>query len=133
MDSGENKEYSPEDMRRFEQNADMPMAEEEAAALPAGFFLRFGGGFLIAGLALTLALYNAQVPGELFIFTVGLAVFGLLNWFVAFLKMRHVADMALSHIMTDLVRMPPVMRRLAVVQFFPGSPCSSCGFTPIRR
>ena len=112
------KEYSPEDMRRFEQNADMPMAEEEAAALPAGFFLRFGGGFLIAGLALTLALYNAQVPGELFIFTVGLAVFGLLNWFVAFLKMRHVADMALSHIMTDLVRMPPVMRRLAVVQFF---------------
>lgn len=117
------REYSPEDMRAFEQGE---QGEQEGGApasgggtaLPAGFFMRFGGGFLLAGLGLTLALYNTQVPGELFIFTVGLAVFGLLNVLAAFFRILDFPDTALTHIMTDLVRMPAVMRRLAVVQFF---------------
>ena len=108
------------------------MAEEEAAALPAGFFLRFGGGFLIAGLALTLALYNAASAGRIIYLHCRVGGFRLAELVCRLSQNAAVADMALSHIMTDLVRMPPVMRRLAVV-LFPGSPCSLCGFTPIRR
>ncbi|GAB4532405.1 MAG: MFS transporter [Amphiplicatus sp.] len=119
------REYSPEEMRRFEAAEAARTGAEAGEAAAAGAaapgparFMRYGLVWLVAGAGLTGAIVRFGLEKELYILGVGAAVFGLLQLLAAALKRAGRAANAFSEIMDDLYRMPRTMKQLAVVQFF---------------
>lgn len=116
------REYSPEEMRRFEaaEAARRKAGEQTAPASPPGArrFIRYGLVWFVAGAALTGAIVRFGLEKELYILGVGAAVFGLLQFLAAALKRAGRAANAFCEIMDDLYLMPRTMKQLAVVQFF---------------
>jgi len=71
----------------------------------------------LTGLVLSLAFYFTSLEKELYILSVGLVIFGLLQVFAGYLKNINNRN-GLIDIMSDLYNMPQTMKQLAVVQFF---------------
>ncbi len=118
------REYSPDEMKRFEafEAASDDAGAERFAPAPARF-LRNGGLWLIVGGVLTvlIAQYSSQwafLQKELYILTIGGVVFGLMQIAAGLLKQHGHKDNPFSEIIDDLFLMPRTMRQLAVVQFF---------------
>ena len=125
------REYSPEELAAFEI-AEKGLGEEPAersAGKSSGAYLTIGGALLIVGGVATVIL--AQISSgaiklaeealrvnDLYIVSVGLAVFGLFLIAAGFLKQRGKAQGAFSEIIDDMFSMPATMRQLAIVQFF---------------
>jgi maltose/moltooligosaccharide transporter len=111
------KEYSPEQLAAFEQ-AESP--ENAALETPAPAPSRFRTGGLVSlvlGVAGWLAVWRLGLEKELYVLAGGLAAFGLLLLAAAWLQAAGRTG-GLCEIMSDLFRMPRVMKQLAVVQFF---------------
>ncbi len=125
------KEYPPEDLSAFEA------AEKGAVAGVAGppqkdrtkTYFTLGGALLVFGGVGTVILAQiasgalkiaetALKVNDLFIITVGLAVFGLMLIAAGLLRMRGKGDNPFSEIIDDMFSMPTTMRQLAIVQFF---------------
>ncbi len=116
------REYSPEEMRLFEQ--------EKIAANPAVHleyhsanslkdrFVRSGSIFLLSGLLLSYVFYYFRLEKELYILSGGLAVFGLVQLLTAWLTAQDKTRNGFVEIVTDIFNMPKTMIQLAVVQFF---------------
>jgi maltose/moltooligosaccharide transporter len=66
---------------------------------------------------LSLPVYFASLEKELYIFSIGLIIFGLLQMLAGYFK-NISKNNGLTDIITDLYNMPQTMRQLAVVQFF---------------
>jgi maltose/moltooligosaccharide transporter len=116
-------EYSSEELREFE--------ESEASSSPgagaghadrqspnAAKYIWIGAGWLLCGAALTAVIAEFGLEKELYILSIGGAIFGLMQIGAALLKRRGWTENAFSEIISDLFLMPGTMRRLAVVQFF---------------
>lgn len=116
------KEYSPEEMKSFEQEkiSTNPAAKVslKSALELMGSFIRNGVIFLIVGVVLSYLFYHLNLEKELYILSGGLAVFGLVQLLTAFLTRQNKTKNGLVEIITDMLNMPKTMGQLAIVQFF---------------
>jgi maltose/moltooligosaccharide transporter len=116
------KEYSPEEIKSFEQEK---MAATPSARLeyrPAISFKRqfiwSGSIFMLAGLLLSYLFYHYRLEKELYILSGGLAIFGVVQLLTAYLAKTGKSGNGFVEIVTDIFNMPKTMIQLAVVQFF---------------
>ena len=111
------KEYSPEEMKKFETLQDKEIREDMTTE-PEGTYIRRGIIWLIAGAVIAFPVYHYKLEKELYILSGGLALFGLLQLISAWLIRKNQGQSGLVNVITDLYRMPKTMAQLAVVQFF---------------
>ncbi len=114
-------EYPPDRLRAFAQSESAEKTiqpELEPLSPNAGSYFRNGGAWLIAGGAATFAIAQFALQKELFVLSVGGAVFGLMQIAAGMLRQQGRANNAFSEILDDLFLMPRTMKQLAVVQFF---------------
>jgi maltose/moltooligosaccharide transporter len=114
------KEYSPEELKAFEESEREGLPEEDQFTRPEGFarYLYRGIAWMIAGIVMALPVYYMKLEKELYILSLGLVFFGLLQLLTAFFVSRNRIENGLVSIITDLYRMPKTMAQLAFVQFF---------------
>ncbi len=101
------REYSPGQMADFTQ-ANEAAPQEEAPPVPAG-----GPMWMIAGLAIIAAVWGWALEKELYLLGGLIAAYGL-----ARMMARGQTDTLLGHIVGNFATMPPMMKKLALVQFF---------------
>lgn len=111
------REYSPEDMARFGGGESEGDAAQPLRALAAKTFassaLWLGAGVLVA-----LAVEPLGLQKEIYLLAALLGLYGVLSAIaISMAKQGRAANM-LSSIVGDFSGMPPVMKRLALVQFF---------------
>lgn len=116
------KEYSPEEMKAFEEHKIKTTPTAVIQYKPADemlkVFMRNGIVFLLVGFVLIWFVYANELEKELYILGGGLAGYGviqLVTWL--FTKLGRTKN-GLVEIITDMVNMPKTMGQLAVVQFF---------------
>jgi maltose/moltooligosaccharide transporter len=121
------KEYSPEELKKFEEAEKIARAQTsgKASADEAGLretdrsrFYRPGFIWLGAGLILTFILTRINLEKELYVITGGISLFGLLQIIAGTLQSAGKEENGLNSILTDLKHMPATMGQLAIVQFF---------------
>ena len=122
------KEYSPEELKEFEEGDRIARGETQASAnaaaseaeLNAGRtkFYRPGLIWLAAGLVLTFILTKVNLEKQLYVITGGITLFGLLQIISGMLQSAGKSGNGLNSILTDLKNMPSTMGQLAIVQFF---------------
>jgi maltose/moltooligosaccharide transporter len=114
------KEYSPEEMAEFEDKEleAQTKAEELKNIQNSKSDFKVGFIFLIIGLAITFILSRMHVDQEVYILSIGLALFGLLELISAFLKKGNFLKNGFVAVISDFNTMPSTMKQLAVVQFF---------------
>lgn len=116
------KEYSPEELKSFGV-ATETKKDKIIIKTPASQFNKRGlVWFLIGGLlSVALFVYNSNVEvkleKELYVLTLGITAFGLLQLIAGALKKNEKAN-GFMEVMDDLNFLPNTMKKLAVVQFF---------------
>lgn len=111
------KEYSPEEMKGFEENA-VKADNADTEVDPAPKYLKRGVLWLLAGIVIAFPIIFFKLEKELYILAGGLALFGILQMLAYLLIERKRIGSGVVSIITDLYRMPRTMKQLAVVQFF---------------
>ncbi|MCF8226700.1 MAG: MFS transporter [Bacteroidales bacterium] len=113
------REYSPEEMKAFEEEREQVKDQKNSTTErdPMSKYLRRGLLWTIAGILLALPVYYFKLDKELYILSIGVAFFGLLQLLSAFFVSKESGN-GLVSIITDLYRMPQTMAQLAIVQFF---------------
>ncbi|MFP4024026.1 MAG: MFS transporter [Thiohalospira sp.] len=114
------KEYSPEELAEFEdKELEAKMKEVEMANIKnsRGDF-KTGLIFLITGIIITFTLTYIKVDKEVYIFSLGLVIFGLLELFSGLLKQKGKLKNGFVAVISDFNTMPLTMKQLAIVQFF---------------
>ncbi len=101
------REHSPAAMAAFSSGA--RIANDRPLVRP-----HRGLWWLAGGIVLTAVIGREGHDYQLYILSIGLVVFGLAQ----ILNRRFPRDHAVAHILSDLVQMPDVMRKLAVTHFF---------------
>jgi len=112
------KEYSPEELEKFEADKDSTHEQEEDTVEPLNKYLRRGFLWSIVGFIFAVPVYIYALEKELYILAGGFALFGILQLLSGALINSGKERNGLVSIITDLYRMPLTMRQLAVVQFF---------------
>ncbi len=115
------KEYSPEEMEKYnEESPDAECVREEK--LDKDKELKktssIGTISLLLGILTTIALFIWKVNGEVYIFGLGLIIFGILEFINAWLIKNNKYKNGYSAVLNDLNNMPKTMKQLAIVQFF---------------
>jgi maltose/moltooligosaccharide transporter len=116
------KEYSPEQLTEFEatrrtQKSANAGTTEDLKIIKPKTFLNNGIIWILAGLVLSLPVYFYSLEKELYIFSFGISVYGLLQMLTAYFRVSDTSN-GLTDIITDLYNMPKTMKQLAIVQFF---------------
>ncbi len=114
------KEYSPDELKNFESSKEKEIddvSHQKSSQDAIKISIRTGALLLIAGLLLTLVLFYIDVEKEVFILSIGLSVFGILELLSAILQKAGVTNGFIS-VFNDLNSMPKTMKQLAIVQFF---------------
>ncbi len=116
------KEYSPEELKAFEQaeKENNPELIEPNYQRSVQQYFKGGFSWLLLGVILTVIVYQLieHLDRNLFLLSLGLALFGLFQLIAGVLKIRGQEDNGFSVIMLDLFNMPSAMKKLAAVQFF---------------
>jgi maltose/moltooligosaccharide transporter len=128
------REYSPEEMARFEAARRAALGDSAAApvaaARSAAQFRKGGAAWIIAGLALAafVALARSEarpamlgtidIAKDLYVLAALLGGFGVIQLVAASLRGQGRNDSGFMEVVSDLFAMPKTMRQLAVVQFF---------------
>jgi maltose/moltooligosaccharide transporter len=106
------REYPPEQLAGFDDGGEAEIADGPVVA-PTRWLWWIAGGAVAAGLARLSGLSK-----EAYFIAVLLALFGVGQLIASRLVKAGRTDGMLVHIMSDLVSMPPTMRKLALAQFF---------------
>lgn len=119
------KEYSPEELKSFEEAEQAEVREKTGTdsilkheELPSNIFFKHSFIWLIVGLLLSFGVWYFNLDPKLYIVTVGIVVFGVIQLIVALLKKSGKNKGGLVVVINDLFNMPKTMGQLAVVQFF---------------
>ena len=116
------KEYSPEEMKAFEEHKikNIPSAaiKYKPAAEMLKVFMRNGILSLLVGFVLIWFVYASELEKELYILGGGLAGYGVIQLITWLFTKTGYTKNGLVEIITDMVNMPKTMGQLAVVQFF---------------
>ncbi|MFT7558845.1 MAG: maltose/moltooligosaccharide transporter [Flavobacteriales bacterium] len=105
------KEYTDEELRAFSPTQASMGVVRDALNVPA---LQF----VLTGIIGTIGVYYFSLRAELYIITAGSAVYGVFLYAAKNLERANKTENAFFNIIYDLNNMPPVMKQLAVVQFF---------------
>ena len=111
------KEYSPEEMSRFGESAEHPESDEQLSALASRTFAA-PLAWIAAGSLVLFAVLEWKLEKELYVLAALLAAYGLASIVAIWLSRRGATSNMLAHIVGDFSGMPPMMKRLALVQFF---------------
>jgi maltose/moltooligosaccharide transporter len=116
------REYSPQELKEFEEEKMQSQGlsrfvSRSPVELLKSFFTQ-GFLWLIIGVAFSYLIYAMEWDKELFVISVGLAVFGIILLVTAWHTRQGLTRNGLVEVMTDLMNMPKTMRQLAIVQFF---------------
>ncbi|MEL6687079.1 MAG: MFS transporter [Pseudomonadota bacterium] len=116
------KEYSPEDLEVFEANDDSALgqARRETASAdvpPASFFTRWGLIALGLSIALVTGVFALNTERQFIVFAVLVGIVGLMFLYTGAHQKTSKPTNMVSGLMSDLVTMPTLMKRLAAVQF----------------
>jgi len=112
------KEYSPEELASFAREEDQEQKDQDRKeVIPHHKFIRSGFIWTLAGIALAVIIYAAQLEKELYILGLGLAAFGILQLLAGFFISSGKSN-GLTEILVDLRKMPKTMGQLSIVQFF---------------
>ncbi len=120
------KEYSPEELDKMKEEEEDEGDETDKARASTEYEpsvlvrkgIKIGTFSLILGLATTLLVYFKDYTFELYILTVGLSIFGIMEITSALLQKRSKKKLGMIEIFNDLNVMPKTMVQLAFVQFF---------------
>jgi maltose/moltooligosaccharide transporter len=112
------KEYSPEELESFEHKGDEEARPLLESTEPKIKYLRRGIIWTLVGAITTWPIIQFHLEKELYILSMGLGVFGILQLISALLISLKKPGSGLVSIITDLYRMPLTMKQLAIVQFF---------------
>jgi maltose/moltooligosaccharide transporter len=114
------REYSPEELKDFsdEEINENPADIDSNNIMNRKSFFNRGSIWTIAGVLFSLVVYIYSFKAELYILSVGISVFGLIQVFSGYLISIGSIKNGLVVVMKDLSMMPKTMRQLAVVQFF---------------
>jgi len=114
-------EYSREEVKAFEA-ADAAKGKKDDYAGPVdrsvSFYNLWGAVTIVGGLLLIFLIIDRSWEEELYVIGGGFAVLGVLFFIRSILMGLGGKQNFLTHIIDDLVAMPPIMKQLAVVQFF---------------
>lgn len=108
------REYSPAQMEQFQRWHDAQQTARSAQHY-AGFN-RWGTILFGAGAGATVLIFFAALDPKLYVLSMGVALFGLLQLAAGALQTSGHTDNALYQITRDMVLMPRTMRQLAIVQ-----------------
>ena len=111
------REYSPQEMARFGDSADHPDSDQTLRAL-ASRSLRSSMIWIGAGVVVILGVLKFHLEKEVYLLGGLLAAYGVASIVAIQLARRGGSSNMLAHIVGDFSGMPPLMKRLAVVQFF---------------
>ncbi len=112
------REYSPEELESFHAHAgEDEDAQTEGLTIVPSHYLIEGGVLVLIGLIFTYFIHHHQWQKELYILSVGVPVYGLIQWIAAGLY-RSGQRSGVVEIIHDLKHMPKTMQQLAIVQFF---------------
>jgi maltose/moltooligosaccharide transporter len=106
------REYSPDDMARFEGRAAALDADEPLAVPANGFW------WAAAGAAIILAVPSFALDKPVTILGVALMAFGATQLWTRRVALRGGRATFLTRVVSDLIQMPETMKKLALVQFF---------------
>jgi maltose/moltooligosaccharide transporter len=118
------KEYSPEQLEEFEkaegktntnESINTSATDKKASLNKAK---RTGIIFSIIGALFTAYIYFNSLMSELYILSIGLFLFGLLEIMAYFLQHNKTNQSGFIEIINDFNGMPKTMKQLAIVQFF---------------
>ena len=114
------KEYSPEELREF--STQEKSAEEVdlngIKSLGSTPFVKRGIYWILAGVAVSILIMQFSLEKELYILSIGIAGFGLIQIITASLIAGGRTRNGVVVVLRDLFMMPKTMGQLAVVQFF---------------
>ncbi|WP_163937443.1 MFS transporter [Paraferrimonas sp. SM1919] len=110
------KEYTPEELARFDGIDEE--AEANEPGLASAKFAKLGAIYLAVGAVLTAVVNVQDADQQLYILSIGLMVFGVVQLIVAKIKSSKGELPGLWRVFDDLYMMPSTMKQLAVVQFF---------------
>ncbi|HPS27337.1 MAG TPA: MFS transporter [Bacteroidales bacterium] len=116
------KEYSPEELASFTEEKKSEVKPVEIAeitdnAAPQKKILS-SLYFILGGIAFSVFFYLMNFNGELYIFSVGLLIFGILMLLAGLLEKKGHNKNGFVTVLDDFTKMPATMKQLAVVQFF---------------
>ncbi|MCP2679275.1 MFS transporter [Maricaulaceae bacterium NA33B04] len=115
------KEYTPEELASFKEPPSLfreDAVQETIKPRSVGYFLANGFSFFMAGLVASIAIWRFELSPQLLVISITIGGVGVMFILTALFKQLKSSDNIVVHIMSDLVAMPKVMQRLAVVQFF---------------
>ena len=122
------KEYTPEQLAEFEKQEEKQELEEaggskvenvfEEVTRTAQDYFKGGAMWFFLGAAFTTLVYFMGWAKELYILSVGLCCFGVIQFIAGNMHKSNNTDNGFALIVTDLFHMPSTMKQLAVVQFF---------------
>jgi maltose/moltooligosaccharide transporter len=111
------REYSPDEMERFGESAEHPESDQQLQALgsrsSASSF-----AWIAAGAAICLGVAELGLEKEVYLLGGLLIAYGLARFVAIQLAKSGNRTNMLAHIVGDFSGMPPLMKRLALVQFF---------------
>ncbi|MEL6988174.1 MAG: MFS transporter [Bacteroidota bacterium] len=115
------KEYPPEELAKYEEeeNRELGLTDQFDKQTPKTN-LQFSLGLAAAlfGLAGTYFVYSNELKKDLFVLTIGIAVFGLLFLISGLTQKDGLKQNPFNEIFNDMQTMPKIMKQLAIVQFF---------------
>ena len=111
------REYSPDEMARFAETTEYPHAEEQLQSLSSRSQLP-SLAWLAAGGLILLAVAEFRFEKEVYLLGGLLIAYGLARLIAIALARSGNRTNMLAHIVGDFSGMPPLMKRLAVAQFF---------------
>jgi maltose/moltooligosaccharide transporter len=114
------KEYSPEELSEFsaEENSARNYEPEPVTPFGSGVFVKRGFYWILAGLIISLLIYFYSLEKELYILSVGIGAFGLIQIISGLFVSGGKSNNGLVIVLSDLYNMPKTMSQLAIVQFF---------------
>ncbi|MDX9846123.1 MAG: MFS transporter [Tenuifilaceae bacterium] len=119
------KEYSPEELKAFEEAEQAEVKQitglesiVQHQEISGKFFLKQSFIWIALGVVLSLGVLYFTLDPKLYIVTIGIVAFGLIQLLVGLLKNAGKNEGGLVVVINDLFNMPKTMAQLAVVQFF---------------
>ncbi|MEO9885585.1 MAG: MFS transporter [Balneola sp.] len=118
------KEYSPEQMKAFEEaekeelNDPNALREIPIEAGEGQSKIKLGIVFIILGAITTYLTMSFELDKEVFVATGGLIAVGLISLMAGMFQKSGKTEQGLVVVMHDMINMPKTMKQLAVVQFF---------------
>ena len=114
------KEYSPDELKEFSsgENPEITYNTDRENTFAAGVFAKRGIYWVFAGLVVSLLIYYFSLEKELYILSVGVGAFGVIQIISGLFVSAGNSKSGLVVVLSDLYSMPKTMGQLAIVQFF---------------